>query len=300
MAIKATHTVTLVRVNDGDDAITCRIISSATVFTKIKLEDNTMSITPNTIILTPTTQNCNFVDWYYSFDGASYVKVTTGQNGLTIGADKTLTITNSSNLFDSYTTVIFRLTTNVATCQDTITITKTTDNNYIDSELGDIKDKIEQTTNTVNTVKSEMNALEGTIQDRITSTTTTLIDGQVGEIKEQIAILTSSVNGLDITTITNNVNNLTGRVENIEESVKIGSGKIEIGVSNSEIKMVLTNDKLSFQQGGTDIAYISSKMLFIQSALILTDITVGNDTHGYYRWALRSNGNYSLVYKKGL
>lgn len=292
------YTWSQIKGDNGENAITCKIIPSATVFTVIKLEDGTLSTTPNSIILTGVCQNCNFAGWYFSSDGITYEEVTSGSYGLSISEETNeLTISNESELYESYKSIVFKLTTDIATCQDTVTIIRNVDNTYIDNELGSIKDEIEKVTYVANNAMSEIDAVKGSITDTITNTATTIIDDRLTVINEQMAIFEETINGLDITKIENKTNELGEQLDEYREYLHLGTDRIEIGKSTSSIKTVITNDKFAIQEDGVDIAYVSAKKLFIQSALILTDIVVGNDTHGYYRWGVRSNGNYSLTYK---
>ena len=283
-----------------EDTISSKIVPTTDTFISSKREDGTFSTTPNTIMLSYELYNCSYAGWYYSSDGIGYTKVTSGQNGLTINSENNLIITNNSSLFDSYKSIVFKLTTDIATCQDTITITKSVDATYLYEEIGDIKNEITKVEQIANSAEQKIDSLNGVIEDKITQTTSTLIDNRLVSVNQQITKFQETINGLDIETVQRKTDELGNVLDNYSEYIHIGGGTLELGKSNSNIKTVITNDKFAIQQDGVDIAYVSAHKLFIESALILTDITVGNDTHGYYRWGLRSNGNYSLIYKKGV
>ena len=282
----------------GKDAILCKINATSTVFTLLKLEDGTITSNPNSINLTGDFQNCEYAGWYYSLDGINFENVENIEGCSVQAKTKVLTIESTSSLFSERTSVVFKLTSDVATAQDTVTIITTLDNTYIDNELGNIKDTVEKVTYTADTALSEINALNGTIIDTITNTTTTLINDSVTEINKQLIEFKETINGLDISKVIEKTDVLEGTLNAYSEYLHLGTDSIRLGKSNSSIQTVITNDKFAIQQNNVDIAYVSANKLFIESALILNDITVGNEKDGYYRWRLRANGNYSLTYSK--
>lgn len=65
---------------------------------------------------------------------------------------------------------------------------------------------------------------------------------------------------------------------------------IEIGRSDSNIKARFTNDRLSFYQGLSEVAYISGSNLYITRAEILDYLKIGNTTDGYFTFDITENG----------
>ena len=65
---------------------------------------------------------------------------------------------------------------------------------------------------------------------------------------------------------------------------------IEIGRSDSKIKARFTNDRLSFYQGLSEVAYISGSNLYITRAEILDYLKIGNSTDGYFSFDVSENG----------
>lgn len=65
---------------------------------------------------------------------------------------------------------------------------------------------------------------------------------------------------------------------------------IEIGRSDSNVKARFTNDRLSFFQGLTEVAYISGSNLYITRAEILDYLKIGNETDGYFTFDITENG----------
>lgn len=114
---------------DGADAKLAIINTSSQIF---KAESGSNTYSPNSIVLTPTFQNCTYVRWQYSTNGTSWTNVTSGNNGLTIGTvnnvQNCLTISNSSTLFtNAVTSLVFKLVTNNSEVYDTMTITRLKD-----------------------------------------------------------------------------------------------------------------------------------------------------------------------------
>ncbi len=65
---------------------------------------------------------------------------------------------------------------------------------------------------------------------------------------------------------------------------------IEIGRSDSNIKARFTNDRLSFFQGLSEVAYISGSNLYITRAEILDYLKIGNTADGYFTFDITENG----------
>ncbi len=65
---------------------------------------------------------------------------------------------------------------------------------------------------------------------------------------------------------------------------------IEIGRSDSNIKARFTNDRLSFFQGFSEVAYISGNNLYITRGEILDYLKIGNGAQGYFLFDITENG----------
>lgn len=65
---------------------------------------------------------------------------------------------------------------------------------------------------------------------------------------------------------------------------------IEIGRSDSNIKARFTNDRLSFYQGITEVAFVSGSSLYITNAQILDFLKIGNSSDGYFMFDMTGNG----------
>ena len=82
----------------------------------------------------------------------------------------------------------------------------------------------------------------------------------------------------------------------IGEYVKIGTygGEpcIELGESDSDFKLIITNTRILFMQGTHIPAYINNQSLYISKAVIEEELHQGD-----FIWKKRSNGNLGLMWK---
>lgn len=82
----------------------------------------------------------------------------------------------------------------------------------------------------------------------------------------------------------------------IGEYVKIGTYEdepaIELGESDSDFKMVITNTRILFMEGTGVPAYVSNQSLYIKKAIIETELQQGG-----FVWTVRKNGNLGLIWK---
>jgi hypothetical protein len=75
----------------------------------------------------------------------------------------------------------------------------------------------------------------------------------------------------------------------IQKYIRFVDGNIILGVSGEELELKIENDRLSFLQGGAEVAYFSNKKLYITDAEFLNSITIGN-----FSFIPRANGNLSF------
>lgn len=82
----------------------------------------------------------------------------------------------------------------------------------------------------------------------------------------------------------------------ISEYVKIGTYEdepcIELGESDSDFKLLITNTRMLFMEGSNIIAYITNQSLHINKAIIEEELQQGG-----FVWKVRSNGNMGLSWK---
>ncbi len=125
--------------------------------------------------------------------------------------------------------------------------------------------------------------LENRISSQITQTEKNITEN----FSENIALLSqdiSSVGGV-VSELVSDLDVYIRRGE-LEENVY----GIEIGRSDSNIKARFTNDRLSFYQGASEVAYISGSSLYITNADVLDYLRIGNSSQGYFLFDTTSNG----------
>lgn len=120
------------------------------------------------------------------------------------------------------------------------------------------------------------------------------IQTNVANIAEDLNTLTNDLGSTD-----NTVDVLKRAVDDlgeIAEYVKIGTYEnepcIELGESDSEFKMRITNTRILFMEGSNVVAHISNQSLHIKKAVIEEELQQGD-----FVWQIRSNGNLGLIWK---
>lgn len=121
------------------------------------------------------------------------------------------------------------------------------------------------------------------------------------EIQASVNDVSESLNNLtnDLGSTSSAVNVLKQAVTDlgeIAEYVKIGTYDnepcIELGESDSEFKMRITNTRILFMEGSNVVAHISNQSLHIKKAVIEEELQQGD-----FVWQIRSNGNLGLIWK---
>lgn len=78
--------------------------------------------------------------------------------------------------------------------------------------------------------------------------------------------------------------------EQISKYFRFSADGLIIGQTGNEITLRIDNDRISFLDGGIQVAYISNKQLTITQASFLSSLRVGK-----FAWMPRKSGNLSLV-----
>ncbi len=146
------------------------------------------------------------------------------------------------------------------------------------------------------------------LQNAIDSTNKNLQDVQnsqnevyeiVSENKTQISSLTQRAEGfqMDFKTVNETVKQLNNQFVTERDErykyIKFIDGEIwlgkEVPIGEDDFKLVIKNDRISFLQNKTEVAYMSNNKLYV------TDIHVTNSLQlGKFVWASRTNGNVGL------
>lgn len=126
------------------------------------------------------------------------------------------------------------------------------------------------------------------IQKAIDDTAESLNDlvSEVGDVNGSIDTLQKSMESMGV----------------IAEYVKIktyeGEPCIELGETDSEFKLLITNTRIMFMEGTIIPAYINNQALNINKAVVNElEVHDAEKSSGGFVWKVRSNGNMGLVWK---
>ena len=122
---------------------------------------------------------------------------------------------------------------------------------------------------------SELQSAVNDISENLSALTT-----EIGDVNSTVDVLQQAVDDLGI----------------IGEYVQIGTYEgepcIELGESDSDFKLRITNTRMLFMEGTNVVAYISNQSLHIRKAVIEEELQQGE-----FVWKARSNGNLGLIWK---
>ena len=154
---------------------------------------------------------------------------------------------------------------------------------------------IQQLTNSIS-----MLVTDGEGQSLMTQTengwtfSTEAIQNMVNATSENLATLMTEVG--DVTSAVNVLEQTVSDIGVLSDYVKIGTYDnepcIELGESDSDFKLVITNTRIMFMEGSSVPAYINNQSLFIKKAVIEEELQ-----QGQFVWKARANGNLGLIWK---
>lgn len=79
-------------------------------------------------------------------------------------------------------------------------------------------------------------------------------------------------------------------LDDIRKYIRFENGNIVLGVEGNELILTIKNDRISFIQGGVELAWFSDSQLSVTHLEAKTSLTMGS-----FAWLPRTNGNLSLV-----
>lgn len=121
------------------------------------------------------------------------------------------------------------------------------------------------------------------------------INTQLNDAKDQLNNLSGDMGQIDQTI--NNLNDLANDLVNktayiVMTTDSTGDPCIELGKSDNQFKLRITNTSIDFMEGSSRIAYIDNQTLYIERAVIKNELQIGEGTG--FIWKKRSNGNMGL------
>lgn len=94
--------------------------------------------------------------------------------------------------------------------------------------------------------------------------------------------------------ITSQINTINGttqaQFQEISKYIRFENGNIILGEAGNEITLKIENDRISFLQNNSEVAYLSNNKLVVTDGEFLNSLIIGN-----FAWKPRANGNLSLV-----
>lgn len=152
-----------------------------------------------------------------------------------------------------------------------------------DSKITQQAESITSQISEVYATKNEVNGLEDRVESKIVQTSTNITDN----FNKSFTYLSD-----DISTVGGNVKEF---ISELDVYIRRGELEpdiygIEIGRSDSLIKARFTNDRLSFYQGTSEVAYISQNNLYITRAEVLDYLKIGNTSQGFFIFDTTENG----------
>lgn len=187
----------------------------------------------------------------------------------------------------------------------------------VDTAAGNAQTTANDAQTTANGVSERVTINESAIQQLADSIAMLVTD------ENGTSLMTQTANGwtFNMSTITESLSNasetlhdLNGRVDGVDNLVdnldtlindltqktayivmatdSNGDPCIELGKSDNDFKVRITNTSVDFMEGSSRIAYVNNKSLYIEKAVIKDELQIGEGTG--FVWKRRSNGNLGL------
>ena len=125
------------------------------------------------------------------------------------------------------------------------------------------------------------------LQNRVSAQIIAAADNVTEQFSQRVTRLTD-----DLSSVGGEVSELVSSLDVYIRRGELESGVygIEIGRSDSNVRARFLNDRLSFYQGNTEVAYVSGSTLYITKAEILDYLKIGNSNDGYFLFDTTQNG----------
>lgn len=136
---------------------------------------------------------------------------------------------------------------------------------------------IQQASDSIRLEVSEVYATNDQLESRISTTLTQLADSFNFEFESLRA------------TVDENDASNREQFETFRKYIRFVDGDILLGEEGNELTLRIQNDRISFLDGGAEVAYLSNKQLHVTDGTFLNSMRVGR-----FVWAPRKNGNLSL------
>ena len=160
-----------------------------------------------------------------------------------------------------------------------------------DEEIGEINTTVVDHTETISDMSININSISTAVANNYEE-----ITDDITTYKEQVNTRFTQTEE-DFTFQFNNTQTLIDALSNTESEhyqelhkyIRFVNGTIVLGEQGNELSAELSNNRLSFKQSGTEVAYISNNKLYITNSEILTELIIGN-----FAFVPRDNGSLSF------
>lgn len=187
-------------------------------------------------------------------------------------------------------------------------------------EIHEARERVNTVTQKLETykvdVQKDVDSLSTSVtetQTQITTTTENIYDalGQLKDttvsteelesIKQLLISQWSDQLEMRFTQVQNLIDSTNGTVEQnqrlLEQYIRFEGALITLGRSDSDIKAVLSNNKLAFVENGQEVAYISNLTLYVTDIHVLRNLRMGNADTGQYVWGPGEADTYDFWYE---
>ncbi len=151
------------------------------------------------------------------------------------------------------------------------------------SELSVTADAVMSRVENLFQTKNDADEFEKRVSSTITQTQSNITENY----KKELSQLSE-----DVSTVGGNVADLISSLDVYIRRGELSEGVygIEIGRSDSNVKARFTNDRLSFYQGASEVAYISGSSLYITNAEVSDYLRIGSTSLGHFLFDTTENG----------
>lgn len=219
-----------------------------------------------------------------------------------VSAETMGTMTTDYNLSGSSKNELWKVKLNVDHNNQSITALakRTTDNETNISQLKitseNITSRVQTTEDNISDLENANETLSGRINDKVNkdelneiiNTVKTTILEQTSESFTMWFEETGLQGTLD--TMQNELDDATENSNTLKEYIHFEGAEITLGRSDSQTKLVIKNDRISFMTGDTESAYISENTLSITDSTILNKMQIGH-------WETKEDENGNLNVK---
>lgn len=158
----------------------------------------------------------------------------------------------------------------------------------VEDELNEIRQEVQ--TNITSIQQNQEEILMTALQEYVST-------GDFDTFKQTVSTQfsqTADVFNFNFNNITSQINTINGttqaQFQEISKYIRFENGNIILGEAGNEITLKIENDRISFLQNNSEVAYLSNNKLVVTDGEFLNSLIIGN-----FAWKPRENGNLSLV-----